>query len=120
MLGSADLSQLWGSFRLRRSEEGACVLQSATKGHLADLAVRSVAAHFALVVWQHLGHCGTYRRANPLRKEGVKKEATQSRLPSSGRFRSLFAQVAAACLLQEGFSLRVEPGALRSLYAVQL
>lgn len=58
-LGSADLSELWGSFRLRRGEKGACVLQSAAKGHLADLAVRPVAAHLPLVVWQHLGHCGT-------------------------------------------------------------
>ena len=58
-LGSADLSELWGSFRLRRGEKGACVLQSAAKGHLADLAVRPVPAHLPLVVWQHLGHCGT-------------------------------------------------------------
>lgn len=57
-LGSADLSQLRGSLRLRRGEKGACVLQSAAKGHLADLAVRTVAAHLALVVWQHLGHRG--------------------------------------------------------------
>lgn len=57
-LGSADLSQLRGSLRLRRSEEGARVLQSAAKGHLADLAVRAVAAHLAFVVWQHLGHGG--------------------------------------------------------------
>lgn len=59
MFGSADLSKLWRSLRLRRSEESARVLQSAAKGHLADLAVRAVAAHFALVVWQHLGHFGT-------------------------------------------------------------
>lgn len=57
-LGSADLSELRGSFRLRRGEKGACVLHPAAKGHLADLAVRAVAVHFALVVWQHLRHCG--------------------------------------------------------------
>lgn len=57
-LGSANLSQLRRSLRLRRGEKGACVLQSAAKGHLADLAVRTVAAHLALVVWQHLGHRG--------------------------------------------------------------
>lgn len=57
--GSADLPELWGSFCLRRCEKGACVLQSAAKGHLADLAVRPVAAHFPLVVWQHLRHRGT-------------------------------------------------------------
>lgn len=57
-LGSANLPELRGSFSLRRGEKGACVLQSAAKGHLADLAVRAVAVHFALVVWQHLRHCG--------------------------------------------------------------
>jgi hypothetical protein len=58
-LGPADLPQLRGSLRLRRREKGVRVLKSAAKGHLADLTVRSVAVHFALVVWQNLGHCGT-------------------------------------------------------------
>lgn len=70
-LGSADLSELWGSFRLRRSEKGVCVLQSAAKGHLTDLAVRPIAAHFPLVIWQHLGHCGTMEKDHP-RLEGNK------------------------------------------------
>lgn len=55
-LGSADLSKLRWSLRLRGGEKGACVLQPAAKGHLADLAVRPVAAHFPLAVWQHLRH----------------------------------------------------------------
>lgn len=54
--GSADLSKLWWSLGLRRGEKGACVLQPAAKGHLADLAVCPVAAHFPLAVWQHLRH----------------------------------------------------------------
>lgn len=44
---------------MRRSKERAGVLQSAAKGHLVDLAVCSVAAHLAFVVWQNLRHCGT-------------------------------------------------------------
>lgn len=57
--GSADLPEFGGSLSLRRSKKRARVLQSAAKGHLVDLAVCSIAAHLAFVVWQHFGHCGT-------------------------------------------------------------
>lgn len=63
-LGSADLPEFGRSLSLRRSKKGAGVLQSAAKGHLVDLAVPSVAAHLALVVWQHFGHCGTKKKSS--------------------------------------------------------
>lgn len=56
---SAYLAEFWGSFRLRRPEKRACVLQPAGEGHLADVVVRSIAAHLPLVVRQYLGHDDT-------------------------------------------------------------
>lgn len=53
---SADLSKFWRSFRLRRSEERVGVLQPAAEGHLTDIVVCSVSAHFPLSVGQNLGH----------------------------------------------------------------
>lgn len=70
--GSTDLAEFGGSLSLRRSEKRAGVLQSAAKGHLVDLAVCSVAAHLALVVWQHLGHRGT--KKNRSSATGVVRE----------------------------------------------
>lgn len=49
-LCSAYLAEFWGSFRLRRPKERARVLQPAAEGHLADIVVRSVAAHLPLVI----------------------------------------------------------------------